>query len=283
MYEALAEKPAPTFQNGHHEHKSFGDTIFRGKLENLPYPDGPVDIDTAIQAMYTVGYVIFPGVLDAEEVAHMRALMDAMGGPDEKYYVKDWCYNKHIGSDFHTDASLLTYMDRPGIIEVAEAIHGAGCHVTGGTSWITGAGRQMGIHVDYQPISLPEDVIADPRVVLPIFSSTAHYYLNDLVPEFGPTILVPGSHRAGRPPDNEASWNGVDPQAAMVKAGDVVLFRGDLWHGAWMNSHEDRRYIMQVHYANGVMRKQYPPLRYESLYSAEVLERATERQKKLMR
>ena len=28
------------------------------------------------------------------------------------------------------------------------------------------------------------------------------------------------------------SWHGIDTQAALVKAGDVVLFRSDLWHGA---------------------------------------------------
>src|SRR5262245_6929783 len=140
MYEALAEKPKAAFQNGHHSEKLYGNTMFRGELKTLPYPDGPVDIDAAVRAMYTDGYVIFPGVLSADEVAQMRALMDGMGGPDEQYYFKDWCYNKHISSKFHENAALLTYIDRPGIIEVVEAIHGAGCHVTGGSSWITGAG-----------------------------------------------------------------------------------------------------------------------------------------------
>ncbi len=232
-----------TAPNGHFTTKGMGDTIFHGPLENLPYPTAN-DLESRIERMYTDGYVWFPGVLDAGEVAELRARMDAMGGPDEEYEVKDWCFNKHIVSDFTQNPDHLDYIDRPGVIDVAQAIHdsgnyragGSGCHVTGGSSWITGQGRTMGVHVDYQPVSLPEAVHNDPNVRIPIFTSTAHFYLNDMVAELGPTTLVPGSHRAGRPPVNECSWHGVMPQAAMVRAGDVVLFRGDLWHGAWKNT-----------------------------------------------
>jgi len=267
--------------NGHFTTKGIGDTTFSGPLENLPYPTAN-DLDSRIERMYTEGYVWFPGVLDAGEVAELRARMDAMGGPDEEYVVKDWCFNKHIVSDFSQDPNHLDTIDRPGVIEVAEAIHDSGCHVTGGTSWITGEGRNMGVHVDYQPVSLPEAVFDDPNVKVPIFTSTAHFYLNDMVAELGATTVVPGSHRAGRPPVNECSWHGVTPKAVMVNAGDVVLFRGDLWHGAWQNSGPDRRYMLQVHYANGMISKGYPPMRYQSLYATEVLERATKRQRRLL-
>ena len=84
------------------------------------------------------------------------------------------------------------------------------------------------------------------RVRVPVFGGTAHYYLNDMVLELGPTLVIPGSHRAGRPPADESSWNGNAPCAAMVKAGSVVLFRNEVWHGAAMNSSTEKRYIMQV-------------------------------------
>jgi len=278
----------PTFWNGHHRTKYFGNTKYEGELKNLPYPTGPVDVAAAIQAMYTDGYVIFPGVLSADEVIALRRRMDAMGSRnDDDYVVPGWCYNKHIGSAYHQNPDLLDYIDRPGIIDVAEAIHngaqGGGCHVTGGSSWITGAGRRIELHLDYLPVSLPESVHEDPAVRVPIFTSTAHFYLNDMAAELGPTIVLPGSHRAGRPPQDETTWHGIAPQAVMVKAGDVCLFRGDLWHGAWRNTGEHgRRYMLQVHYGNGYIGKEYPPLRYAELYDPVVREKATPRQQWLL-
>jgi hypothetical protein len=286
---ALSAQETPqAFWNGHHTAKAFGDTLFTGPLENLPYPTGPVDIEAATRAMYTDGYVVFPGVLSAAEVAELRARMDAMGSQnDADYVVPGWCYNKHIGSDFTQNPDMLDYIDRPGIIDVAQAIHsgleGGDCQVTGGTSWITGAGRAMGIHIDYMAMRLPESLHQDPSVTIPILTSTAHIYLNDMVAELGPTMLIPGSHQAGRPPDNETTWRGISPQAVMVKAGDACLFRSDLWHGAWKNTHEtERRYMLQVHYACGYMRRGYPAMCYKSLYNPAVLEKATPRQRQLL-
>jgi hypothetical protein len=276
------------YPNGHPEARAYGKTMFEGDLKGLPMPSEPVNIEAAIEAMYTDGYVIFPSVLNAEEVQLLRNRIDAMGSQnDEDYVVPGWCYNKQIPSNFHQNPVYLEYIDRPGIIDVAEAVlssrDGGLCHVTFGSSWVTGAGRAMGIHVDYLPVSLPEALHNDPSIRIPIFMATAHYYLDDMEPELGPTLLIPGSHRAGRPPKDECTWNGIEPMATLVKAGDVVLFRSDVWHGAWRNTHETkRRYLMQVAYGSGYLHKNYPPLRYKELYNPEVLEKATERQKRLL-
>ncbi len=278
------------FFNGHHTVKVRGNTRFPGPLTALPLPDGPPDTETAVQAMYDDGYVIFPGLLNANGVALLRARMDAMGSRnDDDYVVEGWCYNKHIASDFSQNPDLLDYIDLPGVVDVLEVIHGGDAHlnanpgpqVIGGSSWITGAGRDMGIHTDYQSYHLPEEVHEAYR--LPIYCTTLHIYLNDLTPELGPTILIPGSHRAGRPPEDEWSWKGRNPQAALVKAGDALLFRNDIWHGAWKNTHPtERRYMMQVHYAHGSFGKCYPSLRYPQLYAPEVLAKATPRQRRLL-
>ena len=69
----------------------------------------------------------------------------------------------------------------------------------------------------------------------------------------------------------------------MVRAGDVCLFRGDIWHGAWKNTHPtERRYMLQVHYGSGYIGKGYPAMRYEELYNPAVLEKATTRQRRLL-
>lgn len=280
------------FWNGHHTVKVEGKTFFPGPLTALPNPEHAPTTEEAVRAMYTDGFVIFPNLLNRDEVAELRTRMDAMGSQnDEDYVVPGWCYNKHVGSDFSQNPDLLDYMDRPGVIEVVEIIHGGeahlgvnpGAHVMGGSSWITGNGRAMGIHTDYQAYSLPTRIYDDPEVTLPIYCTTLHIYLNDMTPELGPTILIPGSHKAGRHPVDEYSWNGIDPQAALVNAGDAVLFRNDIWHGAWKNTHPtERRYMMQVHYAHASFGKCYPSLRYPQLYSPAVVEKATPRQKRLL-
>jgi hypothetical protein len=277
-----------TLGNGHFTYRSRGATFFEGEVENIPMPPAPVSTEEAVEAMFEDGYVIFRGVLNKAEVAEVRAMFDAAGGPDEQYHVKDWCFNKHVFTDFMTDPRLLQYIDRPGIIDVADAIHkvpdlkSEGAIVTGGSMWVTGQGRKMGTHVDFQPTTLPESIFEDPDVRVPIFSSTAHYYLNDMRADLGPTTVIPGSHKAGRYPEDETSWHGRNPQAVMVNAGDVMLFRGDVWHGAMLNTSQERRYMMQIHYASCFMGRNYPAMKYDKYWSPEVIAKATPRQKRLL-
>jgi hypothetical protein len=274
--------------NGHFRHRAQGNTTYEGPLEGLPMPTGPVSIDDAIQAMYEDGYVIFPGVLNRQEVADLRAHYDAQGGPDEKYVVEGWCFNKQLGLDFPNDPKLLDYIDRPGIIDVVDAIHDVsdrkdrGAIVTGGSMWITGKGRRMGVHVDFQAMTLPESLSYDPEVRIPIFSSTAHFYLNDMRTDLGPTTVIPGSHKANRYPENQTSWHGCEPKAVLVKAGDVMLFRSDIWHGAGMNTSEERRYMMQVFYTSPFMARHFPAMRFDKYWSEAVIEKATPRQRRLL-
>lgn len=279
----LTEQSSLRAANGHHSEKSGGKTLYEGVLENLPRAQ-TLTTEQATAQMFTDGYVVFPGVLNTAEVAALRALMDEKGGPDEaKWDVPNWCYNRHQATDFWSDPRLLTFTDKPGVIETVQAIQNPGAQVTGGSFWTTGHGRAMGVHIDYLPVSLPESVHDDPEIRVPIFTSTAHFYLNDMTADLGPTTLIPGSHRAGRPPVGESTWHGITPKAVMVRAGDVCLFRGDIWHGAWMNSNQTQhRYMMQVHYGNQIVRKEYPPMSYPSLWNPDVIAQATPRQKQLL-
>jgi ectoine hydroxylase-related dioxygenase (phytanoyl-CoA dioxygenase family) len=255
--------------------------MYSGEIPNLPYPEN-FDLNEAIEGMHRDGYCIFPKVLDEAGVAKFRAKIDGLGGPDSQYEVSNWCFNKQLSSDYMHDPEMLEYIDKPDVISVLEGIMGDYHQVVSGSLWVTGQGRGMGIHVDFLPFPLPEDVANDPRITIPIFMATAHYYLDDLTLDLGPTTIIPGSHRAARPPKDETSYNGVVPHAVMLKAGDVCLFRSDLWHGAAMNTSTRRRYMVQVHYAHSTMGKWFPSIAYESCYSKEVLEAVTPRQKRLL-
>ena len=219
------------------------------------------NVEESVERMNSDGFVLFKSLLDQAGTERLRGLMDEIGGPYEDYRVRGHygetsdeameagMINKHVGCPFAQMPEFLDYMDKGDAIKVIQAIHGPGTRVIGGSVWVTGPGRYpMGLHVDYQPFGLPEDIASDPRVKIPIMISTLHYYLNDMYQELGPTLVVPGSHRAGRAPDGDTGWNGVDAQALECKAGDAMLFRSDLWHGALPNCSEEKRYMLQVHY-----------------------------------
>ena len=152
-------------------------------------------------------------------------------------------------------------MDLPDVIDLAEAVHGDDCHVIGMTAWVTGPGRpDQELHCDWLPVALPEEVLADPRVKMPVFITTAHLYLNDISEELGPTKIVPGSHKSGRRPDGETTWQGMGEHSIMCKAGDVVIFRSEVWHRGSANRSNETRYLLQVHYAQRWDQPAVPPV-----------------------
>lgn len=242
----------------------------------------PTDSAAAAEQLHDTGAVAFPGVLNASEIARLRAYMDQAGGPDADYDHPQWCFNKQVSADWHRRPELLHLIDRQPVLAAARAVLGDDCQVSGGSLWITGPGREMGLHVDWQPLRLPADVAADPRVRVPIFIATAHYYLDDLTLDFGPTTVIPGSHRAGRPPDNETTWNGRVPQALLVRAGDCVLFRSDLWHGAAPNRGKARRYLIQVHYQSVFMHPASVPVKPADSWDAHGLAMLNAEQRRLL-
>ena len=48
---------------------------------------------------------------------------------------------KCINAAFNRDPLFLKYLDKPGMIELAEAIHGNDCHIVSMHTWLVGPGR----------------------------------------------------------------------------------------------------------------------------------------------
>ena len=255
----------------------------------VAYPD----LGSQVEALRRDGYVYFPGVLDDTEIADLRAAMDRLEAREESFD-RDGSENgyqeKHIKCAFNRDLHFLQFVDRRGVIDVAGAAltHSVGrrpieCHIIGMTAWVTGPGRpDQELHVDWMPFPLPEDVAADPRVQVPVMIATAHYYLDDLYEELGPTKFIPGSHRAGRPPEGATEWKGQGEQSLMCKAGDVVLFRSEVWHRGTANNSQESRYLLQVHYANRMITQKFPPYMGKFQFDPEILASATPRQRRLL-
>ena len=190
--------------------------------QTLPLIAQP-DLASQVNAVERDGYVYLPAVLDARQTAELRAHMDRLQPNPESFDrglepERDGFVNRHINNAFNRDPHFVRFLDYPGVIEIAEALHGTGCHVIGMTSWQTGPGRpDQTLHADWQPLELPEDVMADPRVRIPVYISTAHFYLDDMTEELGPTRFVPGSHRAGRAPNGDTGWKGARNRASCAR------------------------------------------------------------------
>jgi len=247
------------------------------------------DLAGYVQAMEDDGYAYFPGVLNAQEVVELRAAMDKLTALDASFDrhtepAEHGFLDKSINNAFNRDSIFLQYLDRPEIIDLVEAVHGADCHCIGMTAWMTGTGRPtQTLHTDWQPLRLPAQVMENPEVKIPIFITTTHYYLDDLTGDLGPTNFVPGSHRAGRGPEKgETSFKGIEEQSIMCKAGDAVVFRSEIWHRGTPNTSGQTRYLLQVHCAQRMITQKLPPYLNKLQFDEEILRLATTRQLRMM-
>ena len=128
------------------------------------------DLESQVEALERDGYVYFPGVLDAEEVAQLQTTMDRLQAIPECLDTHQTpqnggkFLNKIINNSFNRDPLFLQFLDKSPIVEVAEATHGEDCHCIGMQLWLTGPGRpDQGLHTDWLPVPLPADIRSDPR------------------------------------------------------------------------------------------------------------------------
>jgi ectoine hydroxylase-related dioxygenase (phytanoyl-CoA dioxygenase family) len=241
-----------------------------------------------VAAVENDGYAYFPQVLDADEVAQLRQAMDELKADPAQYDrhqlpADNGFLNKSINNAFNRSLVFLPYLDRPEIIDLVEALLGNDCHCMGMTAWVTGPGRpDQTLHADWQPLTLPADIMQDPRVKIPVYITTAHFYLDDIDQEIGPTNFVPGSHRAGRRPDGATSWQGAQEHSILCQAGDCVIFRSEVWHRGTANNSDRVRYLLQVHYSQRMITQKLPPYLNRFQFAPQTLQQATPRQLRLM-
>lgn len=233
-----------------------------------------------LQALHDQGFALLPGVVDAGRVAALRAAIDDLRP-------QHWDYSglvDHYKCVFNRDPLWLPYLDLPGVIELAEAALGADCHVIGQTAWRCHPGFiGAGLHLDYLVMELPQILLEDPAFHLPMQICTAQLYLSDIDEELCPTLVIPGSHRAGRPPRaGERCWRGRPAQPVLCRAGDVLFLRSELWHAGSRNRTADRsRYLLQIHYGRRMVAQKFSPY-LTWRFDPAVLAACTPRQRRLL-
>ncbi|MGJ7548596.1 phytanoyl-CoA dioxygenase family protein [Pseudomonas alloputida] len=238
-----------------------------------------MSIDGRLQQLHEQGYLWLPGVLEPLRIALLRCAIDDL-------QPIHWDYQgllEHYKCVFNRNPLWLPFLDLPPVIELAEAVLGADCHVIGQTAWRSHPGYPgMALHLDHLPMALPPWLRERSDFSLPAQILTAQLYLSDIDLDIGPTWVVPGSHRAARPPQaGEEQWQGREAQPMLCQAGDVLVFRSDVWHSGGANSSTRTRDMLQVHYGRRMVAQKFSPyLSWQ--FNSRVLEQATARQRRLL-
>ena len=247
-------------------------------LELIPYHT----TEELAEAVARDGFAYMPSVLDAYQVAELRDHIARLE-PNPEAFDRRTDIDKHIKTAFNRDPYFVRFLDMEPAASLAERLMGEDCHIIGMTAWMTGPNRpDQSLHVDYIPLEIPEDLLLNGTVKMPVFIATAHYYLNDLYEELGPTKFIPGSHFAGRKPTpGDRTWRGAEEKSLMCKAGDCVLFRSEVWHRGTANNSGETRYLLQVHYARRMITQKFPPyLRFK--FDESILATANPRQRRFL-
>lgn len=222
-----------------------------------------------LEEFYREGIAVIPGVLTADEVAHLRELGDLFIDYPETApngYAAP-VYNAMVlrcTQSLHR--AFCDILVREPFLSLAEAVLGANAGFCGQN--IIRSEPSTGIsgwHVDdILEFPLPPDVPRhDARARMPVFWFSFQIALSDIdTIENGPTEVVPGSHYSGRDvPSRETGgvFEGRGPKPIFCKAGDIYLFNHQLWHRGAVNTSNRRRYLMQNQYC-----KAWGPYRFNS-------------------
>lgn len=249
--------------------------------------DGP----DAARTLERDGVVHLPALLDAAEVAELVADVDRVYQqvpPDDRNPQRpeeereDYRYEM-----FNRSAAVQRLVADRRLLDVVEPLLGEDCHVIANTAWRNAprADDSHGgtfWHTDAGPhVPRPAGVPWDDRIPYPVFAVAMHVYLQDCPLEAGPTEVIPGSHRSGRPvPLDRTSDDRLtcDARVGVVfaaKAGDVVMFASDAWHRRHPPGADDPgRDFVQIHYGRRDLAQRIRPTSDVNHLSRNALERA---------
>ena len=71
-------------------------------------------------------------------------------------------------------------------------------------------------------------------------------------------------------------------KSVLCSAGDVVMFRCEVWHRGTANRSGQDRYLLQVHYAKRMITQKFPPYLNKFQFDPEIIARCTPRQRRLL-
>ena len=221
------------------------------------------------------GYCDFGPLLEADEVEALRSdLQGKWDDPRMHEAELDQIRGTSLMRMFEYSTAFRDLIVREPFASLAEAILGEDCHCMSQNALVTPpkadaiADGPGGWHVDdLVHFPLPPHVPRhDPSVPLPCFVMQIFAPLTDVEEIIhGPTQVVPGSHHAGRSPQEQdhPAFDGKGPHSFLTKKRHAYLFNNQMWHRGAPNVSDRPRLMGGVTYSRRfVSQKFYPFIDY---------------------
>jgi ectoine hydroxylase-related dioxygenase (phytanoyl-CoA dioxygenase family) len=191
------------------------------------------------EALDRDGYVVLPGVIDADWLARLRTAFESGCEKDGGATVVKESGTRHLNDLVNRDPVFEGVYTHPRVLSGVHHILRDAFRVSqiGGRDPLPGYGQQ-GLHADWTARSKGEPF----RIV------TAIWLLDDFTGENGATRVVPGTHHLlTQPPKSFADPASRHPDQRIIvaKAGSVLVFNGHLWHSGTANKSSRSRRVLQ--------------------------------------
>lgn len=205
------------------------------------------------------GLTVVPSVLDATEVALLRAELEQAVGEDlaERSDVFD---RGMVHNCMARGPHMAALLDQPVM-----------------NAYLARALAPTCILYAYQSSSLPPGegnygsrIHVDCPRFIPGYSTNLGviFPLDDFTEDNGATWYLPGSHRQETLPDEAVFW--ADARRGLARAGDMILFQGRLVHSAGTNRTAHTRHALTLNICRSFMRQRFD---FPRLLPSELIER----------
>ena len=198
----------------------------------------------AQQQLRDQGYLIFPGLLSAGEVARFNDRVEelfAKEGDSAGGEFKTEAGARRIANAVDKGAIFEKVIETAAVLEAVEVVLGADFKLS--SLNVRSANPHNGCA---QPLHVDSGALPD---ALGNSVCNSVWLLDDFTERNGALRIVPGSHKWGRAPERGARVEGEVPVTG--RAGDVVVMNAHVWHGGSENFTDNQRRAMHVYYTRG--------------------------------
>lgn len=176
------------------------------------------------------GYLHARGVLDLAHLHRIRAEFDRV-----------WALGRRCNQhELLQHPDLIDLIEHPPILERHRALFGNQVQL------LQYDFLRQGPHSDFPERSWHRDFV--PPGDWPLSVNTI-LYLDDMTPEKGPTLVVPGTHRGTELPPADRRDQPLDGEVAVLaQAGDAVFINSAVWHSGGRNRSDSLRRGIYLYY-----------------------------------
>jgi ectoine hydroxylase-related dioxygenase (phytanoyl-CoA dioxygenase family) len=213
-----------------------------------PKPDATdwtaLDTRARIRHLELEGYVVFPPLLAAEQVAAIRAELDRLPTVGTDYSENQRGYSDVQWTDSPASIDLIA---QPTIVDFLETLFGDQLICTSCVFALSRPGHPgIAIHTDAQPYGSKIFGLQSsaPRLVRVL------WYLDDLSPERSPLLVIPRSHLSLHSDSNPYKRYAAHPEAKMIccPAGSAAIINQSIFHANYPNTSRLDRRLLAIAY-----------------------------------